>query len=166
MTYATAITAPAATEEPQEFTHSPVSRSFSALLLALRAAVEAEIKTLETDIYTTAFKVQVHSAFNDWCVVFNFVRQVLTHDPTRHEDDELRHVAALVGISTYLEHSEDCRAYNLLIRDYLPIFHCSAETPAGRRTIQMIDIARDRFRKLDRAVLSSEREAEAPAVRM
>lgn len=166
MTYATVITAPAATEEPQEFTHSPVSRSFSALLLALDAAVEAEIKTLETDIYTTTFRHRLHSAFNDWCLVFDFARQVLAHNPTRYEDDELRHVASLIGISTYLEHSEDCRAYNLLIWDYSPIFHCSAETPAGRRTIQMIDIARDRFRKLDRAVLSSEREAEAPAVRM
>ena len=166
MTYAIAITAPTATEEPQEFTHSPVSRSFSALLLALRAAVEAEIKTLETDIYTTTFRDQIHSAFNDWCLVFNYARQVLAHDPTRHQDDELRHVAALIGISTYLEHSEDCRAYNLLVRDYSPIFHCSAETPVGRRTIQMIDIARDRFKKLDRAVLSSECEAEAPAVRM
>lgn len=161
MTYETTITAADAAEEPQGFTHSPISRDFAALLIALRKAVQAEINTLEIDVFDTAFKGWIDAAENAWCVVANLAQKTLRHKPTRPEDDELRHVAALVGISTYLEHSENCVAYNLLVKDYSPIFHCSADTATGRRTGQMIIVAREWFRTLDRAVLGRDQQAEA-----
>ncbi|MFD0859239.1 hypothetical protein [Roseovarius aquimarinus] len=164
MTYQTAITANSSKEEPQGFTHSPVSQSFSALLLALRSAVEAEIDSLEADIHSVAFKKRMNDAAVDWRVVYNFVRTVLAQKPARPEDLELHYIASLIALSTSFEHSEDCPAYNLLVRDYSPIIQCCAESPTGQRTIEMIEIARKSFKTLDRAVLGRNPRAETQAV--
>lgn len=163
MTYATAITAFATREEPQAFTHSPVSRDFSRLLIALRAAVNAEIDTLKIDAFTKEFKGLAANAESAWFDVINIAQTTMRSNAMRAEDDELRHVAALISISTYLAHSEDCKAYQLLVRDYSPIFPCSAETVTGRRTGQMIVIAREWFRTLDYVVLGRDPRAETQA---
>ncbi|MEX1234987.1 MAG: hypothetical protein WEB56_08385 [Roseovarius sp.] len=166
MTYQTGITPAGTTEEPQGFTHSPVSREFSRLLVALRTAVDAELDTLDIDVFDIAFKDWVAGAEHAWRVVAELVQKTMRHKPMRDEDDELRHVAALIGFSTYLEHSEDCHAYNLLVRDYSPIFPCGAETATGRHTGQMITIAREWFRTLDIAVLGRTPTPEAQAAAM
>jgi len=166
MTYQPNITPAGATEEPQDFVHSQVSRDFSRLLVALRAAVKAEIDTLKIDAFTEEFKGLATDAESVWIDVIKIAEKTMRNQATRAEDDELRHVAALISISTYLDHSEDCKAYQLLVRDYSPIFPCSSATAVGRRTGQMIVIAREWFRTLDYAVLGHDPKAETLAAAM
>ena len=166
MTYQANNTPAGTTEEPQDFVHSPVSRDFSRLLIALRSAVEAEIDTLKFDVFDEEFKDRASRAENAWMDVINIAQKILRNDAMRAEDDELRHVAAHISISTYLEHSEDCQAYQTLVRDYSPIFPCSADTAVGRRSEQMIAIAREWFKTLDWAVLGRDPRAEMQAAAM
>lgn len=163
MTYQPNITPAGTTEEPQGFPQSPVSRDFSRLLIALRTAVNAEIDTLDIDMFDIAFKHWVAEAENAWSVVANLAQQTMRNEPTSPGDHELRHVAALISFSTYLEHSEDCVAYNQLVRDYSPVSHCPADTPTALLTHQMIMIAREWFKTLDWAVLGRDPRVETQA---
>lgn len=127
-----------AAEAADVFTPTPASASFSALLVALSALIEAERDIEDVDIWDPAFSRWLRDAELAQERVVAGLRQVREAELQRAEDRPLQRLAMLIDAMMGCEDPDGFARLHRLIPANAALFRCDGDSAAARRVNHML----------------------------
>lgn len=161
---ATTPTTAADAAKDVRFTPTPVTRSFSRLLVALAGHVEAERDIQHVSCWDPAFLSWNREAERARDEVLSSLDAVDRAAPERPEDRPLQRIALLTGSMIRTTDAEEFAHLHGLVDRFPGLFSCPAASAASLRVNQMLVTAKARL--ADLATLSEYVDADVPDAMM
>ena len=130
------------------FTHSPASKTFSRLLGALAAHIEAERDIEDVASFDPAFMDWQRDAECARAEVLSIITE-LRHTPIRRrEDSPLKRMNYVMYAMLQSTSTEEFLRLRAFVTGHVALFSCSGQSPVAQRVQQMLASAFDRLEEL------------------